>query len=103
VVLFSTILEPRAPRKTFQVDPGANTLTVKNDLFFPAGNKIASQKADIDLKLEGVTYSPKNPIAIINGEIYKLNSNVQGYTVEKIFPDKIVLRRNGQEYILQLE
>ncbi len=103
VVLFSTILEPQAPRKTFQVDPQANKLTVKNDLFFGAGHKIASQTTNIDLKLEGVTYSPKNPIAIINGEIYKLNADIEGFTLERIFPDRVVLRKDGQEYILELE
>lgn len=103
VMLLSTILEPRAPRKTFNLKEASKEFSVKNDLFFSAQHKIASQTSNIDLKLEGVTYSPKNPIAIINGDVYKLNSTIQGFTVEKILPDKVVLVREGREYILQLE
>ena len=76
--------------------------TVERSIF-STPKQLASVAPQTDLKLEGITYSEKNPLAIINNEMVMIDSNVDGFKVKDILLDRVILDRNGEEYILKLE
>ncbi len=53
--------------------------------------------------LEGITYDPKNPSAIINGDVFQVNSEVGGYKVKKILSDSVILSDGIEDHILSLK
>lgn len=56
-----------------------------------------------DLVLEGIVYDQGGKsLAIINGKIFKSNSNVAGYVILRIESDRVVLSKDDQEFILDL-
>ncbi len=48
------------------------------------------------ITLDGIVYSESNPVAVLNGRITPPGGYVEGYTVTKIFPDKVELEREGK-------
>jgi hypothetical protein len=62
-----------------------------------------SRAAPADLPvLNGTLYSPKNPVAIINGSALKEGEMVGAYEVVRIQATSVTLRSNGQDYVLRL-
>ncbi len=53
--------------------------------------------------LEGITFYPRNPTAIINGDVYQQNSEISGYKVKKILSDSVVLSDGVQDHLLSLK
>jgi len=60
-------------------------------------------KTKIDMKLEGITYNEDVATGIINGEVVKEGSVIDGYTVKKILFDKITLTDGIEKYVLCVE
>ena len=59
----------------------------------PEGGKIT---------LDGIVYSETNPVAVLNGKILPPGADVDGYTITRIYPDKIELERDGKSVSLTL-
>lgn len=57
--------------------------------------------------LQGIKYSgywmDKDMFAIINDESVKAGQSIMGYQVQRIYKDRVVLRKNGKQYELPLE
>jgi len=57
-----------------------------------------------DVVLEGIIYDPKGDrFAIINSKVVKMSDNVGGFLVVLIEKDRVVLSKDGQEFILRSE
>lgn len=63
---------------------------------------IGKLRAKSRLNLTGIMYSPTYPRAIINGNLVSEGDTVDGVSIIKIFPDKILLNLNGEEFYLEL-
>jgi hypothetical protein len=53
--------------------------------------------------LSGTFYSPKNPVAIINGESVKVGETVGGYQVLEILAESVRLGCDGDEIVVKLK
>ena len=63
----------------------------------------AEALADAKFQLEGITFDPKNPTAIINGDVFQTGSKVGGFTIKKILSDGVVLSDGVQDHLLGLK
>jgi Tfp pilus assembly protein PilO len=55
----------------------------------------------IGMQIEGITYNKTNPVVIINGEVLRLGSLINGFEVVNILPDRVILNKMGKEYIIK--
>jgi len=53
-------------------------------------------------ELNGIMYSPTKPQAVVNGEMVSEGETAGGWTVEKIFPDRVLLSSGEEETELKL-
>jgi len=51
----------------------------------------------------GIMFSQTSPHAVIDGTLVSEGSSVTGFLVVKIFPDKVKLTRNNEDFILSLQ
>src|SRR3989338_7168086 len=76
-------------------------------LVSPAGNIIDYEKKEFqftDLKLEGIISGQGDQnLAIINGQILKINDQVGSFVVTNIGKDVVVLMKDQREFTLELE
>ncbi len=63
----------------------------------------AAELEESKFNLEGITYNLKNPTAIINGDVYQLDSEISGYKIKKILSDSVVLSDGVQDHLLSLK
>lgn len=82
--------------------------TQDRDPFLPLVNErgqilIAEEKEMSDILLEGIIYSPQDSTAIINSEPFKEGDIFGDYKIIKIEPSKVLLRKDGEEFILKWE
>lgn len=77
-------------------------LKIKRDIFM-SKKKPAAQIRKVDLKLEGITFRSKEPTAILNGEVVRINSEVKGYTVKEILLNSIVVSDGTSDHVLAIE
>lgn len=54
------------------------------------------------LELQGITYNIDNPTAIINGDIVKIDSQIEGFTIKQILPEQVILNDGIQDYMLEV-
>lgn len=55
-----------------------------------------------EFHIEGITYNASNPTAIINGDVYRVGSEIAGYRVTAIAPDSVILSDGTDEHILNV-
>lgn len=76
-------------------------------LVSPAGNIIDYEKKEFqftDLKLEGIISGTGDQnLAIINGQILKVNDQVGTFVVTNIGKDEVVLMKDQREFRLELK
>ncbi|HEY6929289.1 MAG TPA: hypothetical protein VJA66_06400, partial [Thermoanaerobaculia bacterium] len=58
---------------------------------------------DQKIALDGIVYSDTNPVALINGMVIAPGQAVDGMTVAKIEPDRVVLEGRGVTVFLLLK
>jgi len=56
-----------------------------------------------ELRLEGVWIGEKTRIAFISGQALSLGGKVRGWSVSRIYQDRVVLKSGGSTKILRLE
>lgn len=77
---------------------------IARDIFFSKARPVAVTKAGkIEFKLDGITFRAQSPTAIINGDVVKIGSQIQGLTVKEIRPDSVVLIEGKEERVLSLQ
>lgn len=65
--------------------------------------KPASQLRESEFRIEGITYNASNPTAIINGDVYRVGSEIGGYTISAIGPDSVILSDGIEDHILSVK
>jgi len=80
----------------------AEPLTISRNIFVSKA-KPAVKAKKTDLKLDGITYDSKTPTAIVNGEVVRIGSVVDSYTVEDIRLESVVFSDGVDEYVIGVE
>ena len=82
----------------------------RRDPFWPlvsTSGAILSYHNDLkldDMVLEGIIYDPKSEkFAIINSRVVKASDDIGGFLVVAVYPDSVVLSKQGQEFTLNLK
>ncbi len=78
------------------------SVPMKRDLLV-SSLRPATPMEESKFHLEGITYNPQNPTVIINGEVYKINSEINGYKIKKISMNSVVLTDGVQDHILSFK
>jgi len=60
----------------------------------PGGGKIS---------LDGIAYSEKHPVAVINGRVVESGGIVEDFTVERIEPERVTLTGRGMTIFLAMK
>lgn len=97
----SCLLTDSAPVSVLKAGPSQD-IQLKRDML-SSSSKPASELTDEKFALEGVTFDPKNPSAIVNGEVYLLGSEVGPYKVKKILSDSVILTDGVEDHVLSLK
>ena len=58
---------------------------------------------DAKFILEGITFDPNNPTAIINGDVFRMNSDVGGFKVKQILSNGVILSDGVKDHLLSLK
>ena len=78
------------------------SVSVKRDILSSTSRPLQMlQESKFDL--EGITFDPKNPTAIINGDVYAVGSDLEGYTVKEIRRDSVVLFDGINDHLIDLK
>jgi hypothetical protein len=91
---------------------GPRTAPPKREASVRAEDKLADGRSytgeillgdDQKITLDGIVYSDENPVALINGMVIAPGQAVDGMTVAKIEPDRVVLEGRGVTVFLLLK
>ena len=55
------------------------------------------------LKLSGIMYTPKRPLAVINGNVWEEGEIVEEFTILEINENSIKVSADNQEFVIQLK
>jgi len=77
-------------------------IEISRDIFL-SKSRPASRIRKVELKLQGVTYSPEGSTAIINGDVVRLDSKVGELRVKEIKPDEVILTDGIEDHVLLVE
>jgi cytoskeletal protein RodZ len=72
-------------------------------VFQPSRQTAKQEQYKPEPELSGIMYTPTRPQAVINGQPVFEGENVDGYTVVKIYPDRVKLSLNGVETEVKLK
>ncbi|MFH1855991.1 MAG: type 4a pilus biogenesis protein PilO [Candidatus Omnitrophota bacterium] len=100
-MVFSSLLK-ESPSAKLLFPSEVTELDSESRDIFTSKSKKTSQEQKKELKLEGITYNVDNPTAIINGEVVKQNSRINGYEVMQIFPEQVIINDGAQDYTLEI-
>lgn len=75
---------------------------LKRDLLASTSKPVESL-SDKKFVLEGITFDPRNPTAIVNGDVYQTGSELGPYKVKRILADSVVLTDGVEDHILSLK
>jgi len=67
---------------------------------FESKKELAREKLP---EVTGIMFSPERSSAVINDILVFEDSNITGFSVIKIFPDRVKLSKNGKEFMLTLQ
>jgi hypothetical protein len=65
--------------------------------------KQVNTSAEIVLKLNAISYSGENSVAMINNKILKIGDSISGYRVQKIEPKTVSIIKDGKVKVLSLQ
>lgn len=77
-------------------DPFLTSMSETEQLSTAGGNYFSG------VSLTGILWDPKEPTAIIDGQVYKIGDVIDGKTITKITNDKVILEADGIEYLLMM-
>ncbi len=76
-------------------------IEVARDIFVSKARP-ADKVSKVELKLEGITYSPEGSTAIINGDVVKTGSQIGNLMVKEIVNDEVILTDGIEDHILSV-
>ena len=65
--------------------------------------KPTTELRDTEYRIEGITYDPRNPTAIINGDVYQVGSDIGDYKVKAILQDGVVLTDGSEDHLVKVK
>ncbi len=71
-------------------------------LFSPLKDKKAVLIENL-FELKAVIYNPNSKKAYINNELYTEGDLLDGYKIKLIDPDKVILTKDGKDFVLKIE
>ena len=81
-----------------------NNRDIMKPLIDSRGQILIKEDSDIgNFVLQGIMNYPDGSRAVINGEIVAKGDVFQGYSVKNIEKDKVVLEKDGKDFILKWE
>lgn len=101
-LLLSTLLGEIPATESIKAKETGEVIEVTRDIFVSKA-KPASVVRKVELKLDGITYDPRTPTAIINGEVARIGSEVETFTVKEIRYDMVILTDGIEDHILSIE
>lgn len=100
--LVSCLLSDNPDGGVLKADPDQRDFPEQRDIL-ASNARPAEILAESKFILEGITFDPKNSSAIINGDVFQVNSEVGGYKVKKILSDSVVLSDGIEDHWLSLK
>ena len=61
------------------------------------------QTEEVSLNLSAISIADGGSVAMINNQIVTVGDDIEGYTVKEIEPKQVLLEKNGQTKIIQLQ
>jgi hypothetical protein len=81
---------------------------IKRDPFLPSYMRLEARTSDVytceelGFSLSGIVWDPKNPVAIINGEVMHVGDSVDGKKILEIKKDRVILGEGEARYTVIL-
>jgi Tfp pilus assembly protein PilO len=100
-VVISSILGDAPIEQAMKANEEEKTPDVKRDILASSARPMA-ELSEKDFRLEGITFTEDAATAIINGEVFRVNSEIKGYTVKKIMPGSVILTDGTEDHLLTL-
>ena len=83
-------------------------ITIKRDPFLPSYMRVEDKASgvfsseELGFSLSGIVWDPRNPVAIINGEMKHVGEVVNGKTILEIKEDRVLLGEGKARYTVTL-
>lgn len=100
-LMLSSLLGEISTLEQLKIEEEKEALEVSRDIFVSKAKPIYKLKK-AEWKLEGITYNRQSPTAIINGEVVRVGSQVDTFTVKEIHPEKVILTDGLEEHLLTI-
>jgi len=81
-------------------DRNEETLTARATI---SSDLITSDEISREIRLSGIMYTPKRPLAVINNAIWAKGERVGRFNISEIGRDFVKLESQGQEFIIKLK
>jgi len=101
-LLLSILLGEIPATESIEAKESKEVIEVARDIFISKARPV-SKVRKVELKLDGITYNPRTPTAIINGEVARIGSEVGNFTVKEIRYDMVILTDGIEDHILSVE
>lgn len=100
-LVLSSLLGQAPGSQKIKAEAGIRPLEVARDIFVSKVKPVAVVRK-VDLKLEGITYSPGKSTAIINSEVIREGTEISNLIVTEIRRDAVILTGERTEQILTI-
>jgi len=100
-LILSSLLGERSTAEMSKAQE-AEPLAISRNIFVSKA-KLAAKVKKIDLELEGITFNPESPTAIVNGEVVRIGTEIDSYTVKDIRLDAVIFTDGSEEYVVDME
>lgn len=95
-------VEPSNVRNPF-VEHSTRKQTVQRAVKKPPTRKPAVKKKRPKVTVNGIVWDPADPYAILNGEVYRVGDELNGYTVQAITDTLVILSNPEDEFTITYE
>lgn len=102
-VLFSCLLSDSPTGADLTSDPETGNRREEIRDVMASNARPVARLEESKFVLEGITFDPRNPTAIINGDVYQVNSEISGFKVKQILSDSVILSDGVQDHMLSLK
>lgn len=97
---FAPVVRPEEIKKP-EPEPTAGPVPVAEPSRAPAApGKVAEPPPPVLLKLNGILFSARMPVAVINDGIVGVGDAVEGYRIASIGPDLVTAEKEGVRYVM---
>ena len=100
-LILSSLLGERSTVEMLRAQE-SEPLAISRNIFVSKAKPVTRAKK-VDLKLEGITFNSKSPTAIVNGEVVRIGTEIDNYTVKDIRFDAVIFTEGPDEYIVNME